>query len=574
VRGVRPASRGACGAMSGPRVTIAGGGLAGLAAALRLAERDYQVTLYEEKEMLGGNLASRTLKGGTVIDVYPHMYQAWYCNFWQLMKDVGVDRETKFREFRSFHQMRPRGESPHLATITDVFSAAHLIDNLTSGVAPPPDAFVCGYASLDLLAEQLNPTMFLENMSLTGFLNTRSYMTRAAVAAYEAFITNVWAIPGYLISAADCHTYLTYCFGAAEQGSWLTCGPAEEIVIKPLVKALEKGKVRIVLQTRVDEVICTGKRVSAIKLERTRFDPDHEAWVGTGEHRTEQVEDLLLAVPATTLSHLVRLGKAGARIVDAERKLAELRRFSSQRVPMLHLCFKRKLPEVPTEPLGPVALFGSALNLAFTDISQIWNSPEFANRTVLAVSCSEPYALSGAHPPEDGYAIMKELTNYLKFDPGQHWKDSTSKDVDWQLTRYHSNSDAQLSLNAIGTDDWRPRPRSQALPNLFFAGDFCEHDFGITTLEAAAATGLAAAGEIVTARGRGEKIKILKGETWPEDVYLFLRYAWLPAALAAKAWALPGELSQRTAPDVKDAGSLLRYLLTPGLPARHRRQGS
>ena len=41
-----------------PRVTVAGGGLAGLTAALRLAERGYRVKLYEQKSMLGGNLAS------------------------------------------------------------------------------------------------------------------------------------------------------------------------------------------------------------------------------------------------------------------------------------------------------------------------------------------------------------------------------------------------------------------------------------------------------------------------------------------------------------------------------------
>ena len=35
-----------------PRVTVAGGGLAGLTAALRLAERGYRVRLYEQKSML------------------------------------------------------------------------------------------------------------------------------------------------------------------------------------------------------------------------------------------------------------------------------------------------------------------------------------------------------------------------------------------------------------------------------------------------------------------------------------------------------------------------------------------
>ena len=208
-------------AVKSPSVTIVGGGIAGMTAALRLAERDFQVTLYEQKEMLGGNLGSRALGGGPLFDVYPHMYQSWYHNLWQLLRDVGVDRDKNFSEFRSFYQLRRKDESPHIAKITDVYSTSHMIENLCSGVVPPADAFICGYASLDLLAEQANPTTFVENMSLTGFLGTRKYMTKAALEAYETLITGVWAIPGYLISAADCITYLTYCHAEPDKPAWL-----------------------------------------------------------------------------------------------------------------------------------------------------------------------------------------------------------------------------------------------------------------------------------------------------------------------------------------------------------------
>ena len=57
-----------------PRVTIAGGGIAGLTAALRLAKRGYQVKVYEQNSMLGGDLGSRTAPNGVHHDVYPHMY--------------------------------------------------------------------------------------------------------------------------------------------------------------------------------------------------------------------------------------------------------------------------------------------------------------------------------------------------------------------------------------------------------------------------------------------------------------------------------------------------------------------
>ena len=76
-----------------PRVTVAGGGLAGLTAALRLAQRGYRVKLYEQKAILGGDLGSRPFGDGVDLDIYPHMYLSWYGNFWRLLEEVtGEDR--------------------------------------------------------------------------------------------------------------------------------------------------------------------------------------------------------------------------------------------------------------------------------------------------------------------------------------------------------------------------------------------------------------------------------------------------------------------------------------------------
>jgi hypothetical protein len=247
---------------------------------------------------------------------------------------------------------------------------------------------------------------------------------------------------------------------------------------------------------------------------------------------------------------------------------------------MLHLAFKRRIDGIPSSPVG---LFGSKLNLAFTDVSQVWtNTKEFGERTVLAVSCSEPYALTG-HAPQDGHAIMTELARYLPFRPGKKW--NQSPDVDWDLTAYHSNADAQLSLNVIGTDVYRPEAKSESLANVFFAGDFCRHNHkvGLTTVEAAVASGQAAAAAIVSARRLRDPIEILQPDPPPDALYVFMRYAWGPAALAAKVWSrlteqaergspltarLAGEQDQKGKENVEQ--SLVRYLLTPGLTPRSR----
>ena len=64
-------------------VAVVGGGIAGMTCALRLAQRGYQVTLYESAPMLGGNASSEPGSGGIYYDVYPHLYCDWYANFWK-----------------------------------------------------------------------------------------------------------------------------------------------------------------------------------------------------------------------------------------------------------------------------------------------------------------------------------------------------------------------------------------------------------------------------------------------------------------------------------------------------------
>jgi predicted NAD/FAD-dependent oxidoreductase len=290
------------------------------------------------------------------------------------------------------------------------------------------------------------------------------------------------------------------------------------------------------------------------------------------------VENLVLAVPAAALAGLVRKGERGARIVDALPALVELRRISSQEIPVLHLAFKERLAGLPAHP---VALYGSKLNLAFTDISQLWETPQFEGRTVLAVSCSEPLRFSGPHSYDDAFDMICELAEFLRFDPGERWEDPAA-DVEWSMTSYEPNADAKLTLNTIGTDAWRPFPVAESVTNLFFAGDFCRHDFGITTVEAAVATGLAAASGVIAKEEVGEEVHVVKPPTLPSELFLALRYSLLPTALAAKAWAEMSdedtedpynpdqpEPRERTIATPRDL-STIRYLFTPGLPPRER----
>jgi len=105
---------------------------------------------------------------------------------------------------------------------------------------------------------------------------------------------------------------------------------------------------------------------TGIELQPTKFDPRTEVWVEDGKSTPlkDRWDYVVMAVPPKALNRLVREGAPDHRIVDSEPGLAKVNRLGSQAVPILHLCFTKKLKGIPD---GPVGLFGSELNLAFTD---------------------------------------------------------------------------------------------------------------------------------------------------------------------------------------------------------------
>ncbi|MGA9858618.1 MAG: FAD-dependent oxidoreductase, partial [Solirubrobacteraceae bacterium] len=527
----------------GPAVTVAGGGMAGLTAALRLAQRGYRVTVYEQRPMLGGDLASRPGLGSKApdLDVYPHMYCSWYSNLWRLLDEVAGDvRDRRFREFDGYAQLI-RGEFPRVTRVRDIYSLRHLLGNLFSGVGPVADMYVFGYASVDLLAETLNPTMSLSDVSVTGFLQSRPYMTERAADAYDSFITRVWGIPSYLTSADDFRQYLKYSLADPTPAFRLPRGPAQREVIEPLTAALERAGVRIVRRVQVTSVTCAGRRVARVGLQRTRRDPRTGTWVGSGQVWSEDVDELVLAVPPVALLSLLRSGESGERVVELAPELTEVSRMRSVQVPIINLFFNRKLRQIPAEPVG---LFGSRYTLAFTDISQTWDGIDaFDGHTVLVVSASDTYALPGTGPDDDAYAMLAELAEYLDFDPGPKW--GTAPDVDWNRTQFSANTDTQLFVNETGTDVWRPPARSDGVENLTLAGDFCANDVGLTTIESAVTTGLLAARAIVQRRGIGAPVRIdgHGASVLRDALYVGLRYAWAPYAVSAAAWSRSADLA-------------------------------
>ncbi|MGB6814649.1 MAG: FAD-dependent oxidoreductase, partial [Candidatus Sulfotelmatobacter sp.] len=93
-----------------PTVAIAGGGLAGLAAACALADSGFRVTLFERRPYLGGRASSYEHPGtGEVVDNCQHVLFRVCTNLVEFYRRIGV--ENKIRWFDEMTFIEPGGRT-------------------------------------------------------------------------------------------------------------------------------------------------------------------------------------------------------------------------------------------------------------------------------------------------------------------------------------------------------------------------------------------------------------------------------------------------------------------------------
>lgn len=93
-----------------PRVIVLGGGLAGLAAAIRLAEAQWEVDLLEKRRVLGGRASSFLPPGGAeAIDNCQHVLLGCCTNLLDFFRRTGT--ANHFRFYKRFLFLGPKGVS-------------------------------------------------------------------------------------------------------------------------------------------------------------------------------------------------------------------------------------------------------------------------------------------------------------------------------------------------------------------------------------------------------------------------------------------------------------------------------
>ena len=529
-----------------PQVTVIGAGIAGLAAALRLVERGFDVTLFEQDDFIGGKLGAHNHTGHKE-DYHEHsfhMYLNWYHNFWQIIDELGIRRDFMAQPAITYLKRDSHGADGHRTELINIGAIGSAWHNIFSGVQSPTDMFLHGYSLIDLLGSSVWPLPNLTRTSVFDFFESRPYLTDGALALHGQTLAKAFANPTYLTSAQSYRQFIGYGFRQPDPMMWLLRGNAQQSLFEPLERHLEKlaaahkTVLRIEKLQRVDKLeleqdkLGKNSKITGLCISKLTRSPtiDVGGEEEEGETRFEALSgDVILAVPPQALSRLL-----DAEMFKAAPELGHVRKLRSQPMASLDVYFKRKLQNIPAEITH---CHDSPFRLAFLDTSQLWSegNPEV---TSLNLTMSD-YRIFASYRSCDEIAAIKEylfseLRHYIEFHYDPVGKND---DIDRDRSHLQTNIGEELFTNEVGSWEFRPETTCQ-IPNLLIAGDYCKTFVNVVTIESAVVSGLLAAEEVRKRASVGDPIRIITPDVYPEPALAALKLVGMPYAYAAKGWSV------------------------------------
>ena len=447
---------------------VIGGGLAGLAAGVALAESGWRVRLFEQRPFLGGRATSYVLPSGEQVDNCQHVTLGCCTNLEDFYRRVGATDKIKFFDRLVFIDTQGRrGEMQagllpapfHMTGAFAMFAPLTLIDKLS-----------IAWAMLNIL--QTNGRTWDVNqfggISMLDWLRRR-HQTKGAIERF-------WRV--VLVSALDEELDKT----DARYGidvfwkAFLSnrTGYRMGVPTVPLAELYDGCKSAI--EEKGGEV---NLRATARQL---RIENGAVAAAQFDAGREERADAFILAVPHTAVAALI---PGEMRSASAFRNLAMLK---TAPITGIHFWFDR---EVMTEPFvtlldtttqwifNKTALYGS-LNGAGKDSGK-------GQYLQLVVSAS--YSLLQTPRQEIIDMCLKEVRQALP----------AARDANLIKATVIKEAAATFSPEP-GVDRWRPKQET-TVPNLFLAGDWTDTGWP-ATMEGAVRSGYLAAEAVLRKEGR------------------------------------------------------------------------
>lgn len=478
--------------MTPPRVAIVGGGLAGLAAALRLAERGCRVTVYDAAARLGGK-AGADSHANSCVDHGYHVFPPWYVNVWRLIDDLGI--RDRLHDCDRFHLLR-RDQFPRVATVERPGELRNLWRNIRSGLGPFLETVLYFYSVVDLASQPYRVRSYLDRITVNAFVRSRFYRTEWLAKRLGADILRATSITSYLVSAMTVRNVFRYWIRYPAPMTSIFDRDLQTGLIQPLAERLVALGVEIRLAHRLDRIELLGSRVTALHLCDT----------STATARRVEVERAILAVPPEVLVRFV-----DEELFRAAPKLANVRYLQSAPMAMLTLTLKSRIPHIPREH---VFLEESKYQITFLDLAWAWTGLRTSVLSVVAADYAPLISLSETVAVDE---IVREIGRYVP----EVYPDNIADVV------FAPHIDTPLCLNTVGSWQWRPTART-GIENMYVAGDYCRAQVDIVSMESAVESGLAAAEALRADDALAPPIEVAQPAIPPRWQLVLVRVALLP----------------------------------------------
>ena len=544
-----------------PKVTIVGAGIAGMSAALRLAERGYEVSIFERNSFVGGKFRAVEWKQSKAFHEHSyHMFLNWYHNFFEIADAIGVRDEFLALERVKFLR---EGDFPRMTELVNFGALSTVPQNLLSGVLSIPDMFLYMYSVIDLLGTPMKQNRYQDLISVNAFASTRPYATEASVGMYDEYLAKTFAIASYLTSAKTFQTFLEYGAYSPTPLYWALIGDSFNKFLHPLQLRLEQLGVKFNFNHQATELALDADgNVSSVTFEKLHDFSPSLSEITWNEFRIKFRKDeseketvnldgsLILAVPHEALSDLL-----SPAILNRSPHLGEVEKLLSVPMASVHLHlndkFSRRLRTMRKKlPPEPVVLLNSNYKLSFVANSSLWPDSKGTYLNIVA-SDSRPlgHLLAPIEFTSDGRnqvpaqlsietpvtALDHILHEFRRFVPFE------DDEIDIERLEIDRNAGRELFINDVGSWQWRPQAKTK-IKNLFLAGDYVKHTIDVVCLEGAVVSGLEAAELVRRRHGKGAPIRILAPKRYPYAAFWPYKLFLAPYAASAKVWSFCNEL--------------------------------
>lgn len=462
----------------GPRVVVAGGGIAGVSAAVVLAERGIPVVVCEAADRLGGRLGAhpRTLPDGTVqwVDHGFHGFFRQYYNWRQILRRISPGPAPLLHPLGSYPVISARWPDEEFDRLPPTPPLSILALTLRSPSLRLRELARADHAvGLSLLGFDANQTYeHLDQLSAEQLLSALRLPERARVMLFNVFAHSFFN-DAAAMSAAELVAMFHFYFLANPEGLGMDAPHTDyhSAIWAPLRTYLQQQGAQI----------RTGTPVTAIDRDRSGHWHVHTS---TGAMLT--AEEVVLATDAGTAARI--LG-ASPHVTAGDQRLAAVAARPRTGPPYAVARYwldgdVRQERAQFTSIADPGVLDSVTLYHRFEAAARSWH-----DRTGGSVIELHAYACApGTGAADLGATMLAEL--------GRLWPETRRLR---QVDQYcHVGTDA--AGFPVGGHATAPGVRT-AVPGLSLAGDWVATPFPSALMERAAATGISAANTILAARG-------------------------------------------------------------------------